>query len=124
MFELLISISGIGPKSALSLLSGITVESLKSAIIEGNIGRIIAVPGIGRKTAERLILELKTKVSEIKAEGEKVTVPTVKHEAIAALTTLGYNLKSAESAVMKVLSSDPGCSLEELIKKSLSELNK
>jgi holliday junction DNA helicase RuvA len=124
MFELLISVTGIGPKSALSLLSGITVDSLKSAIMEGNVGRIVSVPGIGRKTAERLILELKSKVGEIKEEGEKTAAPTIKHEAIAALTTLGYNLKSAETVVLKVLSNEPDCSLEELIKKSLSELNK
>jgi Holliday junction DNA helicase RuvA len=92
--------------------------------MEGNVGRIVSVPGIGRKTAERLILELKNKAGEIKAEGEKVSIPTVKHEAIAALTTLGYNIKSAESVVLKVFSSYPDCTLEELIKKSLSELNK
>jgi len=124
MFELLISISGIGPKTALGLLSGITVDSLKSAIMEGNVGRIVSVPGIGKKTAERLILELKSKVGEIREEGGKVLPPTVKHEAIAALTTLGYNIKSAESVVLKVISSEPDCTLEELIKKSLSELNK
>lgn len=124
MFELLISVSGIGPKTAISLLSGISVDNLKSAIMEGNVGRIVSVPGIGRKTAERLILELKNKVGEIKADGEKVSIPTAKHEAIAALTTLGYNLKSSETVVLKVLSSEPKCSLEELIKKSLSELNK
>jgi Holliday junction DNA helicase RuvA len=124
MFELLISISGIGPKTALGLLSGITVDSLKSAIMEGNVGRIVSVPGIGKKTAERLILELKSKVGEIREEGGKVLPPTVKNEAIAALTTLGYNIKSAESIVLKVISSGPDCTLEELIKKSLSELNK
>jgi len=124
MFELLISISGIGPKTALGLLSGITVDSLKSAIMEGNVGRIVSVPGIGKKTAERLILELKSKVGEIREEGGKVLPPTVKHEAIAALTTLGYNIKSAEGAVLKVISAEPDCTLEELIKKSLSELNK
>ena len=69
MFELLISINGIGPKSALSLLSGISTDDLKQAIITSNVERMIAVPGIGRKTAERLILELKNKVRDIKEEG-------------------------------------------------------
>lgn len=124
MFELLISISGVGPKSALSLLSGISTDDLKHAIITNNIERIVAVPGIGRKTAERLILELKNKVRDIKEEGISSTKPSMQKEAISALTTLGYNLSSSEKAVHKILSELPECSLEELIKKSLKELNK
>ncbi|MGB5287481.1 MAG: Holliday junction branch migration protein RuvA [Ignavibacteriaceae bacterium] len=124
MFELLISISGVGPKSALSLLSGISTDELKQAIVTNNIERIIAVPGIGRKTAERLILELKNKVRDIKEEGITPAKPSAQKEAIAALTTLGYNLTSSEKAVNKILSDLPECSLEELIKRSLKELNK
>lgn len=123
MFELLISISGVGPKSALSLLSGISTDDLKQAIITSNVERIIAVPGIGRKTAERLILELKNKVREIKEEGVPSTKPSLQKEAVSALTTLGYNLVSSEKAVNKILSDLPNCSLEELIKGSLKELN-
>lgn len=123
MFEILISVSGVGPKSALGLLSGISVENLKHAIIEENVSRIVAVPGIGRKTAERLILELKSKVSTIE-EGELAVHPSNKQEAISALTTLGYNIKIAENAVLKILSAEQDCGLEELIKKALSELNK
>ncbi|MBT8386667.1 MAG: Holliday junction branch migration protein RuvA [Ignavibacteria bacterium] len=123
MFEILISVSGVGPKSALGLLSGISVENLKHAIIEENVSRLVAVPGIGRKTAERLILELKSKVSTIE-EGELAVHPSNKQEAISALTTLGYNIKIAENAVLKILSAEQDCGLEELIKKALSELNK
>ena len=124
MFELLISISGVGPKSALSLLSGISTDDLKQAITTSNVERMIAVPGIGRKTAERLILELKNKVRDIKEEGMTPTKPSSQKEAISALTTLGYNLASSEKAVNKILSELPDCSLEELIKRSLKELNK
>jgi Holliday junction DNA helicase RuvA len=124
MFELLISISGVGPKSALSLLSGISTDDLKQAIITNNIERIVAVPGIGRKTAERLILELKNKVRDIKEEGITPAKPSAHKEAIAALTTLGYNLVSSEKAVNKILAEFPECSIEELIKKTLTELNK
>jgi Holliday junction DNA helicase RuvA len=124
MFELLISISGVGPKSALSLLSGISTDDLKQAIITNNIERIVAVPGIGRKTAERLILELKNKVRDIKEEGITPAKPSAHKEAIAALTTLGYNLPSSEKAVNKILAEFPECSIEELIKKTLKELNK
>jgi len=124
MFELLISISGVGPKSALSLLSGISTDDLKQAIITSNVERMIAVPGIGRKTAERLILELKNKVRDIKEEGIAPAKPSVQKEAVGALTTLGYNLASSEKAVNKILSELPDSSLEELIKRSLKELNK
>jgi Holliday junction DNA helicase RuvA len=124
MFELLISISGVGPKSALSLLSGISTDDLKQAIITSNVERMIAVPGIGRKTAERLILELKNKVRDIKEEGLAPTKPSLQKEAVAALSTLGYNLASSEKSVNKILSEMPDSSLEELIKRSLKELNK
>lgn len=124
MFELLISINGVGPKSALSLLSGISTDDLRQAIITNNIERIVAVPGIGRKTAERLILELKNKVRDIKEEGISPAKPSLQKEAVAALTTLGYNLASSEKAVNKILSELPNSSLEELIKRSLKELNR
>ena len=124
MFELLISISGVGPKSAISLLSGISTDDLKHAIITGNVARITAVPGIGAKTAERLILELKNKVKDIKEEGIKPAEVSTQKEAVAALATLGYNLNNAEKAVNKILSEDPNCGLEELIKRSLKEFNK
>jgi Holliday junction DNA helicase RuvA len=124
MFELLISISGVGPKSALSLLSGISTDDLKQAIITSNVERMIAVPGIGRKTAERLILELKNKVRDIKEEGLAPTKPSLQKEAVAALSTLGYNLASSEKSVNKILSEMPDSSLEELIKRSLKELNR
>ena len=124
MFELLITINGVGPKSALSLLSGISTDELKHAVTSGNIERIIAVPGIGRKTAERLILELKNKVGDIKEEGITPTKPSLQKEAVAALTTLGYNLVGSEKAVNKILAESSDCSLEELIKNSLKELNR
>ena len=124
MFELLITINGVGPKSALSLLSGISTDEFKHAVTSGNIERIIAVPGIGRKTAERLILELKNKVGDIKEEGITPTKPSLQKEAVAALTTLGYNLVGSEKAVNKILAESSDCSLEELIKNSLKELNR
>ena len=93
MFELLISVSGIGPKIALSLLSGIQTDDLKNEIQSSDISRIIAVPGIGRKTAERLVLELRTKVDQVKDEGTIAIPMNIKSEAVSALSTLGYNSK-------------------------------
>jgi Holliday junction DNA helicase RuvA len=124
MFELLISVSGIGPKIALSLLSGIQTDDLKNAIQSSDISRITAVPGIGRKTAERLVLELRTKVDQVKDEGT-ITIPlSIKSEAVSALSTLGYNSKIADNLVRNILQNQPALSLEELIKKALGELNR
>ena len=124
IFELLISISGIGPKLALGVLSGIQTEDLKEAILNGDVSRMVAIPGIGKKTADRLILELRSKVGEVRVEGEHTVPYGVKQEAVSALTTLGYNYATAEKVVRQILSSSPACTLEELIKNSLSELNK
>lgn len=126
MYELLISVNGIGPKLALSILSGIKVHELKEAVSSGNLSRIIAVPGIGRKTGERLLIELRDKVESV---GEQMASGasgsyTVKSDAVAALASLGYNLKTAEKAVGSVISNNPEISIEELIKLSLSMLNK
>ncbi|MHB1686696.1 MAG: Holliday junction branch migration protein RuvA [Ignavibacteriaceae bacterium] len=124
MFELLISVNGIGPKIALSILSGIKIDDLKRAIQTSDISRIIAVPGIGRKTAERLVLELKAKVDQVAEEGG-IEIPfSIKNEAVAALTTLGYNFKIAENTVRNILTAEANTPLEELIKKSLGALNK
>ncbi len=124
IFVLLISISGIGPKLALGVLSGIQTEDLKDAILNGDVSRIVAIPGIGKKTADRLILELKSKVGDVRVEGDSTMPYGVKQEAVSALTTLGYNYATSEKVVRQILSSYPACTLEELIKNSLSELNK
>lgn len=124
MFELLISVNGIGPKLALSILSGIRNDDLKNAIQNSDISRIVAVPGVGKKTAERLVLELGNKVDKI-SEEEGTDIPfNVKNEAVAALTTLGYNIKVAEKVVRDLLSGDSKMSIEDLIKRSLSNLNR
>lgn len=124
MFELLISISGIGPKVALSILSGISVDELQNAIQTENVSRLVSVPGVGRKTAERVVLELKSKVGYIETAVTKGFDYTIKQEAVLALSTLGYNQKVAEKIVRELLNENPKLSLEDLIRKSLSELNK
>lgn len=123
MFELLISITGIGPKLAVSILSGIRVDELKHAIRSADLSRIVAVPGIGRKTAERLVLELKSKVDKVKGDEKEISY-NIKNEAAAALTTLGYNPKLSEKTIRDIFNSMPDISLEELIKKALGDLNK
>jgi Holliday junction DNA helicase RuvA len=123
MFELLISVNGVGPKIALSILSGIRTDDLKRAIQSSDISRIVAVPGIGKKTAERLVLELGNKVSNISGGDMAEVSYSIKSEAVSALVTLGYNSKIAENVVRDVLTGKPDSTIEELIKKALSSLN-
>jgi len=124
MFEKLISVNGIGPKLAQSILSGITVSELKTALQSGDKSRITAVPGIGKKTAERLVVELREKIDSLITEEE--TIPSkffiIKEDAINALIALGYNRKVAENATRKILRNNSEITIEELIKKALFEL--
>ena len=127
MFEMLISVNGVGPKSALSFLSGIQLEELKEAISTGNLGRITAVPGIGRKTGERLLIELRDKVDSIAEQvssGSGTVNFNIRTDAVAALVSLGYNPKQAEKAAKIIMDSNPSVTIEELIKLSLGMLNK
>jgi Holliday junction DNA helicase RuvA len=126
MFRLLISVSGIGPKLAQSILSGIQIEELKEALQVGNISRLVAIPGIGRKTAERLLIELRDKVEKLAEEFIEVYNAkfAIKNDAVSALVSLGYNVKTAEKVVRDILEKSPGASIEDLVKNSLSILNK
>ncbi len=119
-FELLIGVSGVGPKTALGILSGIKVDELKRAILAGDVSRIVSAPGIGRKTAERLILELKDKIKTAGEIEQAVDFQQIAGDAIAALVNLGYNQKTAEKSVRTVLDKNPSIALEDLIKEALS----
>ncbi|MEG8948000.1 Holliday junction branch migration protein RuvA [Rosettibacter firmus] len=124
MFELLIGVSGIGPKTAQSILSGLQLEDLKEAIKSGNINRLTSAPGIGRKTAERMILELREKVDGVSESIDGTVVSTsIKNDAIAALVNLGYGQKIADRAVRSVIDKNPNISIEDLIREALSLLN-
>ena len=125
MFELLISVNGIGFKTAQSILSGIQIGDLKEALKTGNLSRIISVPGIGRKTAERMIIELRDKIDSVaEVVGEISTgVQRVKNDAITALVNLGYNQKIAERVVRSITDKEPSISIEDLIKEALAGIN-
>ncbi|MFQ5836059.1 MAG: Holliday junction branch migration protein RuvA, partial [bacterium] len=102
-FGLLISISKIGPKSALRMVSKISPSEFKKAIIKGDLATLTHIPGIGGKTAQRIILELKERVEEeeiVKPGGETITKDT-----LSALVSLGYSRKEAENAVKEALRS-------------------
>jgi Holliday junction DNA helicase RuvA len=130
LFKLLISVSGIGPKTAQSILSGMNVEELKSHIVGGDANALTALPGVGRKTAERLIVELRDKAGKTLPEAEArspfdIGTAAVRAEALQALTSLGYNQQIAEKTIRLVLKENEGelLSLEELIKRALRRTN-
>lgn len=128
MFELLLSVSGIGAKSAITMLSNITPAGFAVAIISNNVALLKKIPGIGPKTAQRIILELQDKLKseqELTKQEEQTEIKIVNNsenveEAMQALQILGYNKKEIEKAFEKIANTD--VSVEELIKKGLSIL--
>jgi len=123
LFKHLISVSGIGPKAALGLLSTFSPEQLASAIIGGNEGLISQVPGIGKKTAARIILELKGKLEKGWAEVVAPALAQEDSDAVAALTGLGYSLREATQAVSSLPASEK-MELEEKVRLALQQLAK
>lgn len=128
MFELLLSVSGIGAKSAISMLSEITPSKFALAVISNDVSEITKVPGIGKKTAARLVLELKDKLkTETAIEQTEETVEIIKEdnktkEAISALQVLGYGAKEITEA-LKVIDIN-GLELEDIIRQALKALSK
>lgn len=102
VFRALIKISGVGPKIALALLSGITVDQLKDAVDRGETGLLTKVPGIGKKTAERLMLELKGKLAGTGAATAAVPTSGARADVAAALIALGYSEREAAAATKKL----------------------
>jgi len=128
-FVLLMTVSGIGPKSALGILSALPVSDLVSAIQSGDVEKLESVPGIGKKSAGRLVLELKDKLTKLHPGLAPTADATVQgqdktfDDALSALTNLGYRAADAKEALKRVRKSRPGSpSLQELIRESLKEL--
>ncbi|HXX64858.1 MAG TPA: Holliday junction branch migration protein RuvA [Bacteroidota bacterium] len=126
LFRVLIAVNGIGPKMAQTILSGIPPAELKSHIASGNSQALTAIPGVGRKIAERLVLELRERVGKLDSSAISRTGPLdepsrVRSEALMALISLGYNRVTAEKAVRNALqeSKNGHASVEELIKAAL-----
>lgn len=125
MFRMLISVSGIGPKMAQTILSGIRTEELVRTITVGAISSLTSIPGVGKKTAERLILELKDKVAKIEGSEKIIDLPnsgaSIRSEALIALVSLGFAREKAEHTLRAILNEVNGksISVEELIKRAL-----
>jgi len=126
LFELLISVSGIGPKVALGILSGIAPEALQRVVAARDLAALQLIPGVGRKTAERLAVELSEKIQTLPAVQEtadsaRAAVPS---DAVSALLSLGYSRPAASAAVKEVLAERDDLPVEEAVRKALARLMK
>lgn len=130
LFELLITVKGVGPKLGLAILSGLPASQITSALVQSDKAALSQITGIGKKTAERMILELKDKISDISitsADGSgKAAVPgTLKEEAVSALESLGFRKRDAEKAVQAAAREhDIDGDVQHLVKKALSQLKR
>jgi len=126
IFERLIGVSGIGPKLARVVLSGLPPEDLMSAIGRGDLGRLATIPGVGKKTAERIVLELREKMRELAAglpEESAADVPA-DQDVVSALVNLGYKANLAERAVAEVRREKPDAEFNDLLRSSLNRLSR
>ncbi|MGD9158742.1 MAG: Holliday junction branch migration protein RuvA [Desulfobacteraceae bacterium] len=129
IFRLLISVSGIGPKLAINILSGIGPDSLLEAIAQGDVARLQSIPGVGKKTAERISLELKDKAQSTRSDVELPPLKVasredreIRDDALSALVNLGYSAKAAGNAVDRALSRPCEATLETIITEALRVL--
>jgi len=128
LFERLIGIGGIGPKVALSVLSGIEPLELIRAIERGDVARLTAIPGVGKKTSERIVLELKDRlprpqVAAVTAgDGASADRTTLRDDVLSALVNLGYHRPLAERAVASAVKRSPGDNFEATLKQALREI--
>ena len=120
-FRQLLKISGVGARTALAVLSGMSVDELHQAVAAQDSARLIKVPGIGRKTAERLLLELRDKLLVVAGAAAPGTPASARGDALNGLLALGYSEKEASGALSKV---DPGLSASEAIRQALKLLSK
>lgn len=126
IFELLISVSGVGVNTARVILSSFSADELREAILSENVAAIKSVKGIGLKTAQRMVLELKNKISKGEGGVSEVLLVSdrnaVAEEAAAALQMLGFSKPNISKAIQKIVSSNPNIKVEELIKQALQML--
>jgi Holliday junction DNA helicase RuvA len=122
-FELLLSASGVGPSLALKILSGMSLEQLVPAIRKGDLAQLVRIPGVGRKTAERIVVELRDKVVavDVAEQGKPTTRSQLEADVASALVNLGYDARSVEKAIEKARAASEG-DFESLLRASLQML--
>jgi len=127
VFERLLGVSGVGPRMAIGILSGLEMSDLIPALRSGDVARLVRIPGVGRKTAERLVLELRDKLLDLLPEAAAEGVPptataslgTVEDDVLSALINLGYARPSAESALREARAEAPNGNFEQLLRTAL-----
>jgi Holliday junction DNA helicase RuvA len=127
LFEKLIGVGGIGPRLARVILSGMAPDDLLAALASGDLGRLSTIPGVGKKTAERMVLELKDKMRELAAELPETTAAAAvpaDQDVVSALVNLGYKGAQAERAVADVRRERPDAAFHELLRASLNRLSR
>lgn len=134
LFQKLISVSGIGPKLGITLLSGMSADEIIASIRTNNLARLTLIPGVGRKTAERLIVELREKVAELSSAqleeefgakpevSAEATEDSVRSDALSALLNLGYQRSGAEKAIDGALGEGGDLTVESVLRRSLKKL--
>ena len=127
LFERLISINGIGPKLAIAVLSGLDPRELVAAVQRGDVARLVTIPGVGKKTAERIVLELRDRLQQLAVPVAASTTPgtgadRLRIDLVSALQNLGYHRPQAEKAVDSTLASSPDAAFEDALRQVLREL--
>ncbi len=127
IFQRLIAVSGIGPRLAQVTLSGMPPDDLLAAIASGDLGRLATIPGVGKKTAERMVLELREKMRELAAdlpEKAEAAAQPADQDVVSALVNLGYKASQAERAVAEARREKPDAAFNELLRASLNRLSR
>src|ERR1700750_1438373 len=126
-FEMLLSASGVGPSLALKILAGMSVEELVPAIRNSDLARLTKIPGVGRKTAERMVVELKDKLDAVTVEAAERPAPSspagIEADFVSALVNLGYDARAAEDAVSEAKREAGTRNFEQLLRASLQVLS-
>ena len=124
LFRNLISVSGVGASTAIMMLSSLNPDEIVAAVATGNVEVLKGVKGIGAKTAQRIIIDLRDKLGKIPESGQILISPdnTLQNEALSALVMLGFAKKDAEKAVSKIIKDDPEATVERVIKTALKRL--
>ena len=132
LFDLLIGVNGVGPRLAVAVLSGLRPQALARAIRDEHVAALVAIPGIGRKTAERLVVELRDKLEPLVVPGasaaprDGAVLPRNQRleDGVAALVALGYTAAQAQEAIRRVAEHEADLSLEDLVRRALARLGK
>jgi holliday junction DNA helicase RuvA len=127
LFLLLLSVTGIGPKVAQGILSGISVDEFESAVGKQDAQALVKIPGVGKKTADRLVLELREKIAEIRIDGKRQDLSTesgLLERAVLALVSLGYKRAQAQETVQTILRSQPQLPIEDVLRKALQSVSR